>query len=415
MAESDKTPTPNTKPPLQINPETPPPVQNKKNNHARTTKLWAFTLFIVIIALAWYCYWIFYLQFHESTDDAYANGNMVYVNSVISGVVSAYYADDTDLVKEGQLLVELDRTNFQSIFDKELATLASVTLNVRQLYDNVQVSQAIVKNKKNELERTQFDYNNRLKLLKSNPEAVAQEDFVHAEHNFLAAQIDLQQAKSQLEYARAAAGNTPPESHPLIEQQKNSIRIAYYQLQHCSIFSPQTGYVAQRAVEVGSWITPTTSLMVIIPTDYIWVDANFKETELRNMRVGQPATVWFDIYGSSIQYNGKVVGIASGTGSVFSLIPPQNATGNWIKIVQRLPVRISLDPEVVKQYPVRLGISAEVDVDVSNTNLPFLSSIPPVKPVDHTYVFDIQMGKLDKLMDEIIKSNLQQNHSANHE
>lgn len=378
----------------------------KNQNHSRNRALLWFTLLLLVAGLLWLCYWFFYLQYHEFTDDAYANGNLVNINSVISGAVVAYYADNTDLVKEGQLLVELDRTNYQSIYNKELATLALVTLQVRQLYDAVETHRANVKNKQTKLDRTEFDYKNRLKLRVNNPEAVSQEDFFHAEQNYFAAQYDLQQAESQLESALAAAGNTAPANHPLIEQQKESIRIAFYNLQHCSIYAPQTGYVAQRTVDVGHWITPTTNLMAVIPTEYVWVDANFKETQLRNMRIGQPAVVWFDLYGSKVKYEGKVIGIASGTGSIFSLIPPQNATGNWIKIVQRIPVKISLDQEIIKKFPIRLGISAEVDVNVTDQSLPFLSHNPPDKPVAQTHVFDIHMQQLNQIMEKIIQENL---------
>lgn len=382
--------------------ETSPP----NNNQSRSRALWSFTFLLLLVGLACFCYWYFYLQYYESTDDAYANGNFININSVISGAVIAYYADNTDLVKEGQLLVELDRTNYQSVYNKELATLASVTLQVRQLYENVQINIANLKNKHSEVERTKFDYNSRLKLRQNNLEAVSQEDFVHSERDFFAAQYNLEQAASQLESAKAAAGNTPPETHPLIEQQKENIRIAFYNLQHCSIYAPQTGYVAQRSVEVGQWIIPTTNLMAVIPTNYVWVDANFKETQLNQMRIGQPAVIWFDLYGSKIKYEGKVVGIASGTGSIFSLIPPQNATGNWIKIVQRLPVKISLDEETVKQFPIRLGISAEVTVNITDQNLPRLSTLPPEKPVAITRVFDIHLTKVNEVMDKIIHDNL---------
>jgi membrane fusion protein (multidrug efflux system) len=383
----------------------------RATNHNRSRALGGFTLLLILAGVAWFCYWYFYLQYYESTDDAYANGNFINVNSVISGAVVAFYADNTDLVKEGQLLVELDRTNYEAIYRKELATLASVTLHVRQLYDTVETNRANVRNKRAELERTRIDYNDRLKLLQNNPAAVAREDFINAEQAFLAAQFNLQQAESQLEAALSAAGNTAPANHPLIMQQRASILTAYYDLQHCSIYASQTGYVAQRSVDVGEWITPTTNLLAIIPTNYVWVDANFKETQLGKMRIGQPAVVWFDLYGSKVKYEGKVIGIASGTGSVFSLIPPQNATGNWIKIVQRLPVRISLDEKTIKEFPLRLGISAEVDVNVTNQNLPLLATTPPEKPVAITHVFDIHLEKVDQMMDKIIHDNLYRSQS----
>jgi membrane fusion protein (multidrug efflux system) len=382
-------------------------------NRSRSRALWLFTLFLFAAGLAWLAYWYFYLQYHESTEDAYANGNFISINPVISGAVIAFYTDNTDLVKKGQLLVELDPTNYQSIYEKELATLAQVTLRVRQLYNDVQTQHANVRNQRAIVKRAQFDFNNRSKLRESNPEAVSKEDFFHAQQDYLSTQSNLQQAESKLNASLAAAGNTPPEKHPLIENQKAIIRSAYYNLRHCAIYAPETGYVAQRNVNVGEWVTPTTNLMAIIPTYPVWVDANFKETQLGKIRIGQPAVIHFDLYGSNVSYQGKVIGIASGTGSVFSLIPPQNATGNWIKIVQRLPVRISLDRETTEKFPVRLGISAEVDIDVSNQDLPMLATSPVQKPVEKTFIFDIHMGEVNQIMDRIVRDNLQSEQIEN--
>lgn len=372
----------------------------------RSRALWWVTGVLIALGLAWGAYWFFYLQFHESTDDANANGNLVNINSAISGSVVAYYADDTDLVKEGQLLVLLDKTDYQVLFDKELATLALVVLQVRQLNDTVLANRAAVESKYTMAQRARFDYENRLELVDSL--AVSNEDFIHARDAYLIAKLDLEQAEHQLHVSRDARGDMPIENHPMIEQQKGNVRAAFYNLQHCSIYAPATGFVAQRVVQVGQSVIPTTNLMAVIPKDYVWVDANFKETQLTYMRIGQPATVWFDIYGSSVKYEGKVLGIASGTGSVFSIIPPQNATGNWIKIVQRLPVRISLDPETVEEYPIRLGISAEVNVNITNQDLPRLATTPPTKPVATTDVFGIHLEEVNKIMDEVIRTNMKE-------
>ena len=189
-------------------------------NGSRSATLWWFTLFLLTAAGLWFALWYFYLQYHETTDDAYANGNYLNVNSVISGAVIAYYADDTDRVTEGQLLVQLDPTNYQAIYEKELATLAQVTLGVKQLYNNVKGQIAEVKNQQTVLARMKFNYDNRLKLKETNPEAVAEEDFVHSQQHFIEAQYGLEQAKSKLGAALALAGNTEPENHPLIEKQK---------------------------------------------------------------------------------------------------------------------------------------------------------------------------------------------------
>lgn len=380
-------------------------LQPKKPRNRRSRTIWWFTIGLLVIALAFFLLWFFYLRFHKRTNDAYANGNLININSAVPGSVVAFFADDTDLVKEGQLLVLLDDTDYKVAYERELATLASVVLQVRQLYSTVLANQAFKESQRVALERAQFDYENRLHLVDSG--AVSNEDFVHSRDTLLIAEKGLGQASYQWNVSKDAAGNTTPEKHPLIEQQRGRVRSAYYNLKHCAIYAPSTGYIAQRTVDVGQWAAPSSNLMAVIPKDYVWVDANFKETQLTRMRVGQPARVTLDIYGSGVKYEGKVLGIASGTGSVFSIIPPQNATGNWIKIVQRLPVRISLDPETLEKFPIRLGVSAEVHVNVTNLDLPMLVEVPSTCPVATTTVFDINMEEVEKVMDEIIRTNFE--------
>lgn len=393
--------SPPTLPPSPTTPEPAPPAKN----HLKRNLIW-FTSALILIGIIWFLLWVFYFQYYESTDDAYAKGNFVNLNAAVSGSVISFFADDTDLVTEGQLIVQLDRTNYQIIYERELASLASIALQVKQLYDTVKANTANRESKRVLWERARFDFQNREALIGS--QAVSNEDYIHAKEDLNNAEQNLKQAEYQLKVAEDAAGNTSPENHPLIEQQKGNVRTAFYNLQHCSIYAPTTGYVAQRNVEVGQWVSPTTNLLAIIPKDYVWVDANFKETQLTYMRIGQPATVWFDLYGSSVKYQGKVLGIASGSGSVFSIIPPQNATGNWIKIVQRLPVRISLDPKVVKDYPIRLGISAEVSVDLTNQDLPLLAQHPPTEPISTTTVYNLDMSAVEKAIQTIIQDHLKQ-------
>jgi membrane fusion protein (multidrug efflux system) len=380
----------------------PPAVKNNRSRY-----LWLFTFLLIIIGAAWFLLWFFYLQFHVRTDDAYSNGSIVPLNSVIPGSVIAFYADDTDLVLEGQLLAELDKTYYQIEYEKTLATLAAQTLRIKQSAEDVFTAQANVEVRKSLLSKARFDYENRSQLVDS--KAISKEDFIHSRDDLTIAENELKKAESQLKSAQDIIGNGPLETHPLIEEKKADVREAYFNLTHCSLYAPATGHVAKRGVNVGQAINRTTDLMGIIPTDYVWVDANYKETELTHMRVGQPATVTFDMYGSDVVYEGKVLGIASGSGSVFSLIPPQNATGNWIKIVQRLPVRISLDPEVVKNFPVRLGISADVKVNITNRDLPMLTQVPPTKPVATTNVFEIHLKNINEIIDQIVQSNLSAN------
>lgn len=382
------------------------PPDEPPNNAKRNRLLWWLTIILVLAALVWLLLYLFYFRFHEWTDDAYANGNLLNVNSAVSGNVIAFYADNTDLVKEGQLLVELDSTDYLIHFEQALASLASTVLNLRQLYEEVRVNQANVDNRMIALSRARYDYDNRSQLVGS--EAVSREDFTHSRDDLATAKTAHKQAEAQLAAAQAAVGNTSLEQHPLLEQAKASVHQAYYNLVHCSVYAPATGHIAQRTVNVGQWVSPTTAMMAIIPTEYVWVDANFKETQLTYMRIGQPVTVTFDIYGSGIKYEGKVLGIASGTGSVFSLIPPQNATGNWIKIVQRLAVRVSLDPKQVEKFPTRLGISAVVTVDITNQDLPKLAVETSTKPIATTWIYDIHLDRVNKIIEEVIQKNLKQ-------
>lgn len=380
------------------------PVTNGANHNHRTTKaiVW-LTVILAILALLWLIYWLVYLQYHESTDDAYGNGSMINVNSAVSGSVVAFYADDTDLVEEGQLLVLLDQTDYRINYEKELADLSDTVLQVKRLYDSVLENQVNVANKKALFDKATFDFENRSRLIGTL--AVSNEDFIHSRDDHKVAQLNYEQAQYQLKIAQDLAGDTIPSQHPLIEKQKASVKNAFYRLAHCKILAPATGYIAQRYVDVGEWVTSSTDLMAVIPTNYVWVDANFKETQLIYMRVGQPARIWLDMYGSDVEYKGKVLGIASGSGSVFSLIPPQNATGNWIKIVQRLPVRISLDAETVKKYPVRLGVSAYVDVNLENQDLPMLTLTPSKAVVGITPIFDLDFDEVHQKMNQIINSH----------
>ncbi len=391
-------------PPIE-HPNLPPP-SAKQQKRSRAT-LW-LTLIMILLGIAWFLYWFLYAQYYEYTDDAYTNGNYINVTSVIEGTPIAFYADDTDLVEEGQLLIALDQTPYRVAYEKELAALASVILQVNQIYDNVLVSEETVKNRGISLDRVQYDFNNRKPLAEA--QAISNEEFIHSQDDLRLAQSNLKQSQEQLRVAKDARGNTPIDKHPQIIQQINAVINAYYKLQHCFIYAPATGYVAKRAVQLGQWINPETYTMAIIPTTGMWVDANYKETQLGNMRIGQPATVTLDIYGSSLVFNGTVGGIASGTGSVFSLIPPQNATGNWIKIVQRLPVRIYLDPKQTERFPMRLGISAEVYVDITNTDLPMFAPKPHTLPIGTTTVFNLDYKEAEEAISKIMKANINPLH-----
>lgn len=384
------------------NMEAPISLPKKKNGGKKL--LLQVTLAIVSILAGWLAAYLLYFQFRESTDDAYLAGNMVNVSPVISGAVTAFYADNTDYVKEGQLLVELDRTSYALEYGQALANLSAITLQTKKLYEDVAAYEAALKGSLVALAKAAYDYRNRKPLVEVG--AVSQEDYTHAKDALATAEAAVEEARAELLAAQALVGAFSIREHPLLQKAKEEVRTAYFHLAHCSIYAPVSGYVAQRTVNVGQSVTKDTTLLAVLPTDYVWVDANFKETQLCHMRIGQPTTLSFDLYGRDVVYKGKVLGIGSGTGSVFSLLPPQNATGNWIKIVQRIPVRISLDPQMLAMYPPRLGLSASVQVNTSDRDLPMLMPHAHTHTVASTRVFTLDFSKVDEQIEAIIDEGL---------
>ena len=205
----------------------------------------------------------------------------------------------------------------------------------------------------------------------------------------------------------AAVGTTPPADHPRIEQAEASLRSAYIDLARTMIRAPVTGYVAKRTVQLGQAVQAGMPLLAIVPLDQIWIDANFKETSLSEVRLGQPATVHADFYGGGVTFHGRVAGLSAGTGSAFELLPPENATGNWIKIVRRVPVRIELDPAELDRNPLRTGLSTEVSIDVHDTSGPRLDrrTNPNAPPAYETSVYSPEAKGVDALIDRIVRAN----------
>lgn len=389
------------------NPPSTHPSHDLSKKKKRNRIILKIVLTLLLAALATTLYWYLFIRLHESTDDAYIAGNTVNLMSPQNGTVTAIYADNTDFVKKGQLLLELDPTLYQLAFDTAQVELALAARQVKQLFEAVKQRKADLTLKEADLKRAQQDFDSRNAL--RDTQAISTEDLNHAQANLNVAQASLNLTKHELNSAIAALGFTPIQEHPRIENAKIALKEAYVNLKRCKILAPVSGYIAQRRIQIGEWITPTRALLSIIPLEQIWVDANFKETELSDIRIGQPATIESDMYGSSLLFHGKVLGITAGTGSVFSLIPPQNATGNWIKIVQRVPVRIALDLDEIEKNPLVLGLSAYVVVDTSNQAGERLASHPLHEPIFTTTVYQVPMEPAEELIQAIIQSNLSEN------
>ncbi|HAZ75566.1 MAG TPA: multidrug export protein EmrA, partial [Enterobacteriaceae bacterium] len=314
------------------------PVNNKKGK--RTRILLILTLLFIVIAVAYGIYWFLVLRHHEETDDAYVAGNQVQIMAQVSGSVTKVWVDNTDFVKKGDVLVTLDPTDAQQAFEKAQTELASSVRQTRQMMINSKQYQANIEVKKTALAQAQSDLNRRVPLGTAN--LIGREELQHARDAVASAQAQLDVAVQQYNANQAMILGTRLEDQPAVQQAAAEVRNAWLALQRTKIVSPMTGYVSRRAVQPGAQIGVTTPLMAVVPASGLWVDANFKETQLAHMRIGQTATVVSDIYGDDVTYTGKVVGLDMGTGSAFSLLPAQNASGNWIKIVQRVPVRIAI-------------------------------------------------------------------------
>jgi len=377
------------------------PVNNKKGK--RTRILLILTLLFIIIAVAYGIYWFLVLRHHEETDDAYVAGNQVQIMAQVSGSVTKVWVDNTDFVKKGDVLVTLDPTDAQQAFEKAQTELASSVRQTRQMMINSKQYQANIEVKKTALAQAQSDLNRRVPLGTAN--LIGREELQHARDAVASAQAQLDVAVQQYNANQAMILGTRLEDQPAVQQAAAEVRNAWLALQRTKIVSPMTGYVSRRAVQPGAQIGVTTPLMAVVPASGLWVDANFKETQLAHMRIGQTATVVSDIYGDDVTYTGKVVGLDMGTGSAFSLLPAQNATGNWIKVVQRLPVRIELDANQLTQHPLRIGLSTLVKVDTSNSDGQMLASQARTTPAYESNAREIGLEPVNILINDIVQAN----------
>ncbi len=328
--------------------------------------------------IGWALWWQLTGRWHESTDNAYVAGHVVQVTPQVAGTVVAIGADDTDRVTAGQLLVRLDPADAQVALGQAEAQLAQAVREVRTFYARNASLEALQVQRASELARAEEDLARRSPLAATG--AVSKEDVEHARNAVDAARAALSAAREDLATNRVRTEGTNVAKHPGVAAAASRVRDAFLALQRTEIVAPVAGYVARRTVQVGQRVASGALLMAVVPLDSVWVDANFKEVQLRDMRIGQPVRLSADLYGSRIEYRGRVAGLAAGTGGAFALLPPQNATGNWIKVVQRLPVRIELDAGQLAAHPLLVGLSMHADVEIRDTAGARLASAPRANP-----------------------------------
>ncbi len=347
-------------------------VENAPSTRKRKLLLALLGVAVVVSAVAYGTYYMTYARYYESTDDAYVSGNLVQLTPQVTGTVVAVNADDTQIVKAGDSVVTLDNADAKVALGNAEATLGQTVRQVSSLYVNNDFYAANVAQKQSDLARARDDLRRRQAVADTG--AVSAEDIAHARDTVTAAQAALDAARQQAEANRALTDRTTIEQHPNVQAAASKVRDAYLAYARNTLPAPVTGYVAKRSVQVGQRVSPGTPLMAIVPLDGVWVDANYKESQLRNMRIGQPVALTADVYGGKVEYHGRVVGFSAGTGSAFATLPAQNATGNWIKIVQRLPARIQLDQKELEAHPLRIGLSMEVEVDTRKNTGPQLGA-----------------------------------------
>jgi len=372
-------------------------------NGRRARMLWLLLSFFVLAGIAYAIYWALVARYVESTDDAYVGGNLVQITSQVPGTVLSIGADDTEYVKAGQTLVGLDQADARVALEQAEAALARSVRQVRNLMATTTGIEANVALRKTELERARGDLARRAPLAASG--ALPAEELQHARDGVAGSRAALDAAEQQLAAHKTLIDHTTVETHPEVQSAAARVREAYLAYARTALTAPVAGIVAKRSVQVGQRVAPGMPLMAVIPLDQVWVDANFKERQLLNLRPGQAVSLRADIYGSAVEFHGRVTGFGAGTGSAFALLPPQNATGNWIKVVQRVPVRIALDPAELAKHPLQLGLSMLVDVDTHQRDGEPKSAPARTAPAYQTKVYGSLAALADERVAAIIAAN----------
>ncbi|MEO8936078.1 MAG: HlyD family efflux transporter periplasmic adaptor subunit [Burkholderiaceae bacterium] len=396
-----------------------PAAQQTPANAGKRRRLLLMIALVVVVLGIGYGVWYFLVGSHfESTDDAYVAGNVIQVTPQVAGTVIGIKADDTDIVQQGQDLVILDPSDSQVALDQAEAQLAQTVREVRTVYANngtlsanIAMRQADTIKARSALVRAEDDFKRRSALVASG--AVSKEELQHvqteldsAKSALAAADAGVQASRERLASNQVSTDGTSVSRHPNVLRAAAKVREAYLAVERGTLPAPVTGQVAKRGVQLGQRVAPGTPLMAIVPLDQLWVDANFKEVQLRKMRIGQPVTLEADLYGGKVEYKGRIVGLSAGTGSAFSLLPAQNATGNWIKVVQRVPVRIEFDPKELAEHPLRIGLSIVARIDTSNQDGQQLAAAKRTEPSYQTQAFAPDTHAADAIIDRIVAANL---------
>ena len=341
-------------------------------SRTRRTGLLLLGAVVVLGAIGYGAYYLLDGRYYESTDDAYVNGDVVQITSEVPGTVLALDVDDTQQVAAGQPLLQLDPADARIAEQNAEADLARAVRTVRGLFAQSDELRAQIATREQAQRTADDDLKRRGGLIADG--AISAEELSHARDAVTTTRANTSAARQALSQTVAQIDGTTIADHPQVLAAASAVRNAALALHRTDLVSPVTGVIAKRSVQVGQRVAAGTPLLAVVPLDNVWIDANFKEVQLEHMRTGQPVTVRTDLYGRQVTYHGHLVGVAAGSGNAFALLPSQNASGNWIKIVQRVPVRILLDPKELKDHPLRIGLSTSVRVDLHDTSGPVITT-----------------------------------------
>ncbi|WP_302163213.1 HlyD family secretion protein [uncultured Fusobacterium sp.] len=369
------------------------------NKKIALKKIFIFIICLVVIGIIFIFYWFLYGRTIEDTDDAYVNGSQNIITSQVSGTINKLMIEDTQYVNKGDLLATVDDIDYRLALENATASLGKAIRYYSSLNSQVAQLQKDVIAKENALKKAKTDY----QIAKNSYEAglASKHEFLTAKDNLNIAIASLEQSNSALDNAITQVSSTSIMTHPDVQQAITAYKKAYVDLERTKIYAPVSGIVAKKAIFLGQEVAPSQELLTIINLENTWADVNLKETQMKNVKVGNKVTLVSDV--NKKKYSGYVQGISAGTGSSLSLLPAQNATGNWIKIVQRVPVRVHIDSDSIKEngiIPIGSSMKATVYLEKNSDKIvPFQEKTSSLYSIDE--------ATIDEQINNIIKDNIQ--------